>query len=66
MAYLWRNLHSCNYCHGYLLLKKMRINPQQYFLENGNQNNKDFYPILLVVLIGGLITITAIAIAYRK
>ena len=44
----------------------MRVSPQQYFLENGNQNNIDFYPILVAVLIGGLITITAIAIAYRK
>lgn len=45
----------------------MRISPQQYFEETPpTNNNVNYYPILLAVLIGGLIAITALAIAYRK
>ena len=44
----------------------MRITPTQYFEETPTTNNTDYYPILLAVVIGGLIAITAIAIAYRK
>ena len=45
----------------------IRTSPQQYFEEIQPQNNNvNYYPILLAVLIGGLIAITALAIAYRK
>lgn len=45
----------------------MRISPQQYFEEPvPNETKRDYYPILLGVLIGGLIAITVIAIIYKK
>ena len=44
----------------------IRTSPQAYFEENTTKNNVNYYPILLAVVIGGLIAITALAIAYRK
>lgn len=45
----------------------MRISPTQYFEEiPPTNNNMNYYPILLAVLIGGLIAITALAIVYKK
>ncbi len=44
----------------------IRTSPQQYFEEQPQNTNRDYYPILLGVLIGGLIAITVIAIIYRK
>jgi len=45
----------------------MRISPTQYFEETPPiNNNVNYYPILLGVLIGGLIAITVIAIIYKK
>ena len=45
----------------------IRQSPVQYFEETQPINNTiNYYPILLAVLIGGLIAITALAVAYRK
>jgi len=45
----------------------IRTSPKEYFEETPTTNSDvNYYPILLAVLIGGLIAITALAIAYRK